>query len=494
MSSLRSTLAFTRSNRVATGLLALAVLAVGVVIYVSPSADPHLAGPVRADSARSLPGAPTATKSPAAKPRPTPSPVATPTASHTPVPAGTQTVYRSGRDRISVRTATSTRVVHAPTQTRSVTSTSTVVVTAPGGKKVTVHVPAKTALIEPAQKYYGLAEDGLPGSSKQFDALDTSVGKAPNLVEWFEYWDDSFSAQKVVQAWSRNALPVITWQSVPHDYADTANSISAYSLKRIAAGGFDKYLRNFASSITQTGLPLAIRLDQEMNGNWYPWSAGYRGRGISNTPADFVAAWRHVWQVFQDAGANRYVIWAWTPSRTDTLIPDAKTGYSAGDTGMAEDYPGDDVVDWTGLSAYQFRPTQPATYNFIFGGTLDGNSADVGLRDVADKPIFIAEMGSAQVVGNDIDNTTAKVAFTTESLARFAKDPDIVGFVLFNNDVDGVHEVKLVDGTHVKVRTNWKLDSSPAALTAFRNGVSTPVYGSGLMPQPAGVTVGIDKP
>src|SRR6185437_11221540 len=165
-------------------------------------------------------------------------------------------------------------------------------------------------------KYYGLAEDGLPGSAPLFNSLDTKAGKAPNLVEWFEYWDDSYSPQKVTQAWQHDALPVITWQSLPHDWSNTKRSISAYSLANIASGLFDKYLNAFATSVVQTGLPVAIRLDQEMNGNWYPWSAGYASRNIHNTPAQFRAAWQHIWNVFQAAGANQYVIWAWTPSRT----------------------------------------------------------------------------------------------------------------------------------------------------------------------------------
>jgi beta-mannanase len=226
-----------------------------------------------------------------------------------------------------------------------------------------------------------------------------------------------------------------------------------------------------------------IRLDQEMNGNWYPWSAGYAARGIVNMPADFRAAWQHIWQVFQDVGANRYTIWAWTPSRTDTLAVDSTSGYTKGDTGLAEDYPGDPYVDWIGMSAYQFRPSQPATYDFIFGGTLEGNAVDIGLKDVsASKPILIAEMGSAQVVGGDTDNTAVKSAWTRETLAAIAADPRIVGFVLFNNNVQGLHSIKLTDGTHLSVDTNWQFDSSPEALAAFRQGIVNRRYGSGLMP------------
>ena len=81
------------------------------------------------------------------------------------------------------------------------------------------------------------------------------AGKAPNLVEWFEYWDDSFQSQKVTQAWQRGALPVITWQSAPHDYANAQRSISSYSMKQIANGTFDHYLASFATGSSTPGFP-----------------------------------------------------------------------------------------------------------------------------------------------------------------------------------------------------------------------------------------------
>ena len=52
-----------------------------------------------------------------------------------------------------------------------------------------------------------------------------------------------------------------------------------------------------------------------MNGNWFPWSEGLNG----NTAGQFVQMWQHVWNIFQAAGANTYVIWLWAPNRVDNL-------------------------------------------------------------------------------------------------------------------------------------------------------------------------------
>src|SRR5690349_24021953 len=41
--------------------------------------------------------------------------------------------------------------------------------------------------------------------------------------------------------------------------------------------------------------------DWQMNGDWqFPWSAQLNG----NTPADYIAAWRHVHDLFAQAGAT----------------------------------------------------------------------------------------------------------------------------------------------------------------------------------------------
>jgi mannan endo-1,4-beta-mannosidase len=493
MSFLPSKLSFTTSNRVASTVLAVSLAAVGTAIYLTPggsSSTNSTAAEAAQQHQLATPSAATAPTSPApTTPASTHAPTPTPTHAATPKPAKTIIDVVRPPARVDVV------VIKTPGPVSVKTTMKTVTVTAPPKPSVTVTVPTKAQLMAPSTKYYGLAEDGLPGSTPLLNSLDAETGKAPSLIEWFDYWDDSYSPQQVTQAWQAGALPVITWQSVPHDYTNTAQNISSYSMSNIAGGAFDKYLTTFATSIVNTGLPVGLRLDQEMNGNWYPWGAGYSGRGITNTPAQFVAAWQHIWNIFQSVGANQYVIWAWTPSRTDTLVVDATSGYAKGDTGLAEDYPGDQYVDWMGLSAYQFRPTEPATYQWIFGGTLTGNlntsahTGDVGLETISDKPIYIAEMGSAQTVGANTDNTANKVSWTTASLAAFLADPRIVGFVLFNNNVLGVHNVKLTDGTHITVNTDWQLDSSPDALIAFKNGISSTGYSSGLMPQPPGTVV-----
>lgn len=208
MSSLLSKLSFTQSNRVTTAVLGIALIAVGTAIYLTPSGAGGAPGN---DTANKVAVSPTSTPTPAtAAPAPAHAAVLIPvakaksTAKPTPKPATTTAPPITSEHETVIHT-TEVDVVHAAPKTDVVvvktpgpTATKTKVVVAPAVTKpvVTVKVPTKAELVDPATKYYGLAEDGLPGSSSLFDSLDTTAGKAPNLVEWFDYWDDSYSPRR----------------------------------------------------------------------------------------------------------------------------------------------------------------------------------------------------------------------------------------------------------------------------------------------------------
>ncbi|MDT5015490.1 MAG: mannan endo,4-beta-mannosidase, partial [Mycobacterium sp.] len=296
-----------------------------------------------------------------------------------------------------------------------------------------VTVPSKAQLLKPAQKYYGVANNELPGNTVSFDRFDKAVGKAPSLVEWFDTWDHPYdlNGHKVQDAWDRGALPVLTW--MPEAKGGNTKDQSAYKLSNIAAGNWDNYLALWAAQVVQTGLPMVVRFAHEMNGNWYPWSATSHG----NTKADYLAAWRHVWNVFEAAGANKYVIWAWTPVR-DTK----NSGYPR----YSALYPGDKYVDWIGMSGYSYGSTGPTSYDATYSYTFNE------LKALSSKPIFVAETGAAEAVtmpgasgtktfASKIDYAAKRANWATQTLASFRTDSQLVGFALFDNYVANVHKV-----------------------------------------------------
>jgi hypothetical protein len=104
------------------------------------------------------------------------------------------------------------------------------------------------------------------------------------------------------------------------------------------------------------------------------------------TPAEYVAAYQHIYNVFKAQGVSN-VVWVW-----DT------TGSSTSFSTMASFYPGDAYVDWIGYDPYNFYTCNndetwktPATtigtyYNWVTAGNL-GVGAET-------KPMILDEYGS----------------------------------------------------------------------------------------------------
>jgi mannan endo-1,4-beta-mannosidase len=286
----------------------------------------------------------------------------------------------------------------------------------------------------------------------EVDQIGTATGKLPNSVSFFAGWDQPFRTDAIVNAWRRRMLPIITWESRPHNTAMTSESDNAvdsrYRLSSIIAGDFDAYLDKWAASVKKLGLPIGLRLDHEMNGSWYPWSEQANG----NEPGEFARAWRHVHDRFTAVGASN-VIWIWSPN----VIGNLK------DVDLAGLYPGSDYVDWLGLGGYYRKPIpgKPATFDNTCAESL------AALRAIDSKPILLSEIGCTETGGN-------KPAWIRSLFEALPKQPDIIGFSWFNQPVTAIPI-----GQKLPVTNDWRIDSTPRALAAFRAGIADPRYGSG---------------
>ena len=99
---------------------------------------------------------------------------------------------------------------------------------------------------------------------------------------------------------------------------------------------------------------------------------------------------------------------------------------------------------------------KPPTFDNTYSGTL------AELRTVAVKPIVITELGATEVGGN-------KPEWIHSLFQGLADNPDIIGFVWFDHSVNG---------------TDWRIESSGAASTAFADGVADPRYRAGVIRPP----------
>ncbi|MEN2741797.1 glycosyl hydrolase [Microbacterium sp. X-17] len=326
----------------------------------------------------------------------------------------------------------------------------------PGTGPAPITAPARADLLKPSSRYFGMFTDQAPFNWATFDATSAKIGVSPNLVGYFQGWDQSFRADAVQRSWQQGRMPMMTWESRPISADNSSNSAPDYSLPKIIGGDFDAYLHQYAKAVVATGLPLAIRLDHEMNGIWYPWSeTDGAGNPINgNSPGDYVKMWRHVHDIFQQEGANDLVVWVWAPN----IVNNLPAGHKA--AGYLESlYPGDQYVDWVGLSGY-LRPPYKSDNDFSFDYTFKA-SLDT-LRSITKKPIILAEVGASETDGHK----PAWISSFFDGLAK-PENSDIIGFSWFNLAV-----TSYVEG--VRATNDWRIDSRSDSLSAFIAGLTRP--------------------
>jgi hypothetical protein len=278
-------------------------------------------------------------------------------------------------------------------------------------------------LLKPKGKYLGVALDGVPRSLKALGSFSGKIGKQPNALEYYAAFGDGFDTSGVRRIYQEGALPFMAWEPFKP------------SLRSIADGASDAYIKKMAKDVVSLNLPIAISFGHEMNGDWYAW-----GRTKAK-PADYVAAWRHIHDLFQDAGATN-VIWVWTPN-VITPMPDV---------GLKQYYPGDAYVDWAGMIGY-YTLTGPHTFDTLYGPTMRQ------IRTFTKKPLFIAETAAQEGQRRRVD---------VDDLFDGVKDhDDVLGFIWFN----------------IPKRADWRIEISPLALAEFRKRATDPAFGFDIRKQ-----------
>lgn len=133
-------------------------------------------------------------------------------------------------------------------------------------------------------------------------------------------------------------LPKIVSYDVHANRIPLVSFGSGGDTRKIAAGDYDAYLSEFAAQIKALDGPVYLRFDHEMTANA---NASWVG-----TPDQFVAAWRHVYDLFAAQGVTK-AAWVWEPTSRAFIG-------NYGSTVADAYYPGDAYVDWTGADIYNF--------------------------------------------------------------------------------------------------------------------------------------------
>jgi Glycosyl hydrolase family 26 len=329
--------------------------------------------------------------------------------------------------------------------------------------------PVPAASPAPASIYWGAwIGSHLTGGEAPWDMgaaanLEQKVGKKLSIVNFSAPFANcsgtscsyyNFPAGEFDSIRSHGSIPFYSWgsQSIP---VSSGLSQPNFQLSDVIEGRHDAYIRKFATAAAAWGKPFFLRFNWEMNGGWFAWAEGVNG----NRAGEYVAAWRHVHDIFTEVGATN-ATWVWCPN----VDPEGHFQKLAGL------YPGDAYVDWTGLDGYNWgtnpaRPDRWRTFDQLYSSTYKLITGSIA----PSKPMIVSEVGSTEHGGS-------KSAWIEDMLAKVPTAyPKIRGLLWFEKYDDGM---------------DWPLVSSGSATAAFASGIQAPAYaGNGFGSLPAGSAV-----
>ena len=266
----------------------------------------------------------------------------------------------------------------------------------------------------------------------QLAAREVLLGRKLAIRHRFFAWTDNWIDADAQSDIAAGRIPMATWEPFTGTLTD------------IAAGQYDAMAHERAQAAKALGKPIMLRFAHEMNGNWYPWGGANNGNDATG-PQKYVAAWRHLHDLFVGDGATN-VLWIFCPNVDGAPHEDWNT--------PAAYYPGDPYVDWVAVDGYNWGTSQTwsswTVFPDILGPVYDSYVA-------MGKPLMIAETGSVEGGGD-------KAAWVTQLRDSLKSSfPAIKAFVYFDT-FDALN------------KTDWKFDTSPGATQAFQGMAEDPYF------------------
>jgi len=296
---------------------------------------------------------------------------------------------------------------------------------------VTASVPSgqKLAKLEPAAGCYLGALDDYAGHNNA-DNFARRIGRPLALC-----YDYSPYGAPFPMAWARRQAR-----------AGRAIQI-AWEPRDIHAVRDDGYLNRWARDAADCGAPVFLRFAGEMNGNWTSWS---------RDSAAYRRAFRLVHAVVNRNASNVALVWA--PGAVPTYNLDLY-------------YPGDDVVDWVGISLYLVRYyddhlSEPAWH--------DGPASLIApfyAKYAARKPLCLSECGvsrRSRVEGSNADGYAAARIFDLLDAIKI-RFPRLKMFCWFTrNNMELARAGRRLN--------DYSLPVGSGALAAFRSAAGDPYF------------------
>jgi len=273
--------------------------------------------------------------------------------------------------------------------------------------------------------FHPLQENGL-SDIQEINLIENQQNVNFDIVSFYLAWNKQsnkdFPHELMISTYEKNALPMITWEPW---IAKLAKSGSSKELKEgkkafkyIAEGDFDDYILDFVKILKSYDKPIFLRFGHEFDNPQYPWS-----QVGDNSPEEFIAAWKHIHELIKSEGAQKIML-VWNPWKAET---------------MADYYPGDEYVDWIGITSLNYDTLNSNGKYYSFADLY--RPFRDGLFWLTRKPVMLAEFGSLNLenrqqewITNAMDSINANYDEISAIIAfNSAVDKNIPGNKWYSN-------------------------------------------------------------
>jgi beta-mannanase len=276
------------------------------------------------------------------------------------------------------------------------------------------------------------------GSSSVTPKLEEQVGRKFDIVKLYEDWrSNSPTAGEAALTPARILYVALT--------SRTFDASPDKCWAEIASGALDADLHRHAANFKAFGRKMFFSFDIEPETRD---GACNRSNAIAGSPAQFVAAWRHIKNVF-DADGVTNLVYVW-----NVVGSDASFSYSF--------YPGDAYVDWIAWDPYNWFTCHNSPWA-SFGEKVQPFYGWLQQHGLGDKPFMLSEYGSVE---NPADPTAKGDWFADIPSTLQNRLPNLKAIVYFQG----------LDGPS---NCTFGVDSSAASLAGFARLGQAPYLNSG---------------
>ncbi|MFQ6089742.1 MAG: glycoside hydrolase family 26 protein, partial [Candidatus Methanofastidiosia archaeon] len=286
-------------------------------------------------------------------------------------------------------------------------------------------------------------------------SYERMVEKSATWVYFSHNWYKGRSFPIKTATWIRNTGSIPFIRLMLRSSEEQNISEPTFTLDRIINGEFDVDLHSWAQAARVFASPLIVEYGTEVNGEWFSWNGIWNGGGtldgygdptLADGPEKFRDAYRHIIRIMREEGAYN-IIWVFHVNNKD--YPDEPWNR------LEQYYPGDEWVDWIGVSVYGAQTPMDEEYP-QFRENMDEVYPRLVLLSKS-KPIVILEFGVTTGHPNVDQAAWANRALEDITTFRWSR---IIGFSWWNeaweNDDNPIHN------------TNMRVQDNPNLVKVFK--------------------------